>query len=754
MSDIVIKAVMSPTPVIRPSNSPGLQGPRGWEVQVEYSVDGESWHTTPTSSDYYVHFSTDEGTTWGTAWYIRGEQGEQGATGETGATGATITSVAIVGTDIVFTKSDASTVTLTGAVTTLKGDAGADGTDGATGASIISAAFSGSDIVFTKDDANTVTLADAVTILKGDTGATGETGATGDSAPEVVLNYSIDGATLWHETYTEGDLYVRVSTDGESTWSGAMKFIGDDGADGDDGEPVLIRKGDTHIEWKYESDELWTELVALADLKGEQGDQGIPGNDGNDGADGEEVLLQKTETHIQWKYESASEWSNLVALADIKGDPGETGGDGADGVNGADAEEISLQASLTHIQWKRENDAEWTDLIALSSLKGDSGNDGLDGDDGADGREVLLQKSETHIQWQYDGDMEWQNLVALADLKGETGETGSPGSDGSDGADGDDGTDGNTWYSGSSDPSDESGNDGDFYLNTTSWDVFKKISGEWSLQGNIKGASGEGSGDVIGPEGATAGNLATFSGTSGKIIQDSGSKVADFEPAIGAKGTAFNKNFGSSAGDVCQGNDSRLSDARTPTSHGNDKHSATYITSSDVTYENLSANGDVGTGSSQVAQGDHDHEGTYLESVVDDTTPQLGGDLDVNGKKIISASNGDIPLAPNGSGMVKMGKGVYFSDYISNGTDSCTIDWRKSNKQLVTPSGNRTYTFTAPTGVTSLTLVITVTASRTLYWPAAVSWRGGAPATTAAGTYIATFFWDGTNYFGTCTGKD
>lgn len=38
------------------------------------------------------------------------------------------------------------------------------------------------------------------------------------------------------------------------------------------------------------------------------------------------------------------------------------------------------------------------------------------------------------------------------------------------------------------------------------------------------------------------------------------------EPAF-AKNTAFNKNFGSSAGEVCQGNDSRLSDARTPTAH-------------------------------------------------------------------------------------------------------------------------------------------------------------------------------------------
>ena len=36
--------------------------------------------------------------------------------------------------------------------------------------------------------------------------------------------------------------------------------------------------------------------------------------------------------------------------------------------------------------------------------------------------------------------------------------------------------------------------------------------------------------------------------------------------------------------------------------------------------------------------------------VVDDTTPQLGGDLDVNGNSIVSSSNGDITLNPNGTG--------------------------------------------------------------------------------------------------------
>ena len=35
-----------------------------------------------------------------------------------------------------------------------------------------------------------------------------------------------------------------------------------------------------------------------------------------------------------------------------------------------------------------------------------------------------------------------------------------------------------------------------------------------------------------------------------------------------------------------------------------------------------------------------------------DTSPTLGGNLDVNGKSIVSASNGNIPITPNGSGIV------------------------------------------------------------------------------------------------------
>ena len=41
-----------------------------------------------------------------------------------------------------------------------------------------------------------------------------------------------------------------------------------------------------------------------------------------------------------------------------------------------------------------------------------------------------------------------------------------------------------------------------------------------------------------------------------------------------------------------------------------------------------------------------------ITSVAADTSPQLGGDLDVNGNSIISASNGNILITPNGSGKI------------------------------------------------------------------------------------------------------
>ena len=57
-----------------------------------------------------------------------------------------------------------------------------------------------------------------------------------------------------------------------------------------------------------------------------------------------------------------------------------------------------------------------------------------------------------------------------------------------------------------------------------------------------------------------------------------------------------------------------------------------------------------------------------LTEVVADTTPQLGGDLDVNGNDIVSTSNGNIDILPNGTGVVNLdGNGSSGGVSISDG---------------------------------------------------------------------------------------
>jgi len=60
--------------------------------------------------------------------------------------------------------------------------------------------------------------------------------------------------------------------------------------------------------------------------------------------------------------------------------------------------------------------------------------------------------------------------------------------------------------------------------------------------------------------------------------------------------------------------------------------------------------------------------GSGINAVVDDTSPQLGGDLDVNGNDIVSTSNANIDILPNGTGKVNLdGNGSSGGVSISDG---------------------------------------------------------------------------------------
>lgn len=67
---------------------------------------------------------------------------------------------------------------------------------------------------------------------------------------------------------------------------------------------------------------------------------------------------------------------------------------------------------------------------------------------------------------------------------------------------------------------------------------------------------------------------------------------------------------------------------------------------------------------------------TNLIDVVSDTTPQLGGPLDVNGKKITSASDGDIDIEPDGTGNVLIGNFEFDADQsVGAGQDNYVLTY-------------------------------------------------------------------------------
>ena len=121
---------------------------------------------------------------------------------------------------------------------------------------------------------------------------------------------------------------------------------------------------------------------------GPSGDKGDSGDKGEPGIDGKEVEFNVSDTHIQWRYVSDEneEWIDLIALDTLTG---KAGSDGENGLPGSDGREVEFNVSDTHIQWRYVGETEYIDLIALSLLVGAAGTDGINGTDGSDGISVI-----------------------------------------------------------------------------------------------------------------------------------------------------------------------------------------------------------------------------------------------------------------------------------------------------------------------------------------------------------------------------
>ena len=144
---------------------------------------------------------------------------------------------------------------------------------------------------------------------------------------------------------------------------------------------------------------------------------------------------------------------------------------------------------------------EWK-LALQNNLKGDQGDPGEDGNTIYSNNGAPAAGLGVDDDWCIDYSTwnmyrkESGTWTLRGNIKGETGAAGAPGA---------------KWYSSASDPSSAIGVTGDYALNTTSGDVFKRWAGGWTLEGNLMGPTG--ATGAQGPQGATGATGAT--GTAG-----------------------------------------------------------------------------------------------------------------------------------------------------------------------------------------------------------------------------------------------
>jgi len=188
-----------------------------------------------------------------------------------------------------------------------------------------------------------------------------------------------DAATIAVGTTTTGD----ADTDAEVANSGdendaVFDFTIPRGDPGADAEEISIQATATHIQWRR-GEGAWANIVSLDSLAD----------------DGEEVELRVEGANIEWRLGTGS-WATLIALSALIGPDGPA---------------IELQTTGTHIQWRVVGDVSWINLVALDTLA----------DDGVDGEEVELRVEGANIEWRL-GTGSWVTLIATAALIGPPGD--------------------------------------------------------------------------------------------------------------------------------------------------------------------------------------------------------------------------------------------------------------------------------------------------------------------------------------------
>lgn len=353
-------------------------GINGISVMAQYSVNGTSnWHSPFATGDKYMRTSADGGNTWSDAVIIKGENGANGSY-----------------TDYQFAIS-AQLIT-----------------SNPTTAPVISGSWSDTPVATTSS--YPYLWCKATKVDSAGTAGTPSyfrvTGEKGENAKSVIAQYSVNGISNWHTPATSSDKYIRISTDGGSTYSSAFKMVGEDGTNGKHTDfKFNISSSKTssssttapspvgYSSWQdapiattstypylwcmitdYDEDDV-AGTTSYVRLSGEKGDKGDSGTNGTNGKKVVVCAYSGTRNHTlsAWtSYARGTSWTCENTSSYVVGDIAIIHGT----ISDKDGIGVALQATVTAI----DSSSITTGVGVL--IYGNTGAAGKDGNNGADGK--------------------------------------------------------------------------------------------------------------------------------------------------------------------------------------------------------------------------------------------------------------------------------------------------------------------------------------------------------------------------------
>ena len=125
------------------------------------------------------------------------------------------------------------------------------------------------------------------------------------------------------------------------------------------------------------------------------------------------IMLRQSEDYLQWKYDDEENWKNLISISLLKGADGKDGKDGVDGRNGTNGKDGTNGSNGS-------NGADGRDgTNGKDGTNGSNGSNGTNGSNGKDGREVEFKVEGTKIYWKFNTATEWTLLVDISTIEEE-----------------------------------------------------------------------------------------------------------------------------------------------------------------------------------------------------------------------------------------------------------------------------------------------------------------------------------------------